>query len=622
VISLPITAYSSLIKRQKLQIDAKDFEKFKRVGISNILELSIIAPVKYFDFRLKNFIPFGEEGLFHILIKGISKTPKYLKISAYSYNFKKDVELIFFKYSSYHTKIFYESAELFVYGRLELNYSKFQIIQPKKIPESRVGKIYPSYKTTLRADVFRRLIEKYINEKNLIDLGILKDYAKSIVKIHFPDEKFLENFLKQKEFNKEEKNALKFVEIYNYLKELKSKKRYLPSLFRCKKDIKAFLKNLPFELTNDQLKAIKDIQTDISKDVAARRVVIGDVGSGKSMVMFAAAFLAFPNRSILMAPTTILANQLYEEAKKYLPPYIKKAIVTSSNSAKNLENFHFIIGTHALLYKTLPKACVIMVDEQHRFGTNQRKKLQKLIEQNRKSPHYFQFSATPIPRTKALIDSSLVDFSFIKETPFKKDITTKVISKEDFKELIFHIQKEIAKKHQVLIVYPLIETSENYRYKSLEEAASFWKKYFKNVYITHGKDKEKEEVLLEFREKGEILLATTVIEVGISLPRLSTIVIVGAENLGLATLHQLRGRVSRTGLKGYCFLYTEDKNNKRLTQFSKVKNGFEIAELDLKFRQSGDILTGREQSGKSFKWIDLSEDKEIIEKAKRVMSDQ
>ena len=379
------------------------------------------------------------------------------------------------------------------------------------------------------------------------------------------------------------------------------------------------MENLPFKLTNDQLKAIKDIQIDISKDVAARRVVIGDVGSGKSMVMFATAFLAFPNRSILMAPTTILANQLYEEAKKYLPKEIKTVLVTSSTKEENLENYHFIIGTHALLYKALPKACVIMVDEQHRFGTNQRQKLQKLIADKGESPHYFQFSATPIPRTKALIDSALVDFSFIKETPFKKDITTKVISKENFKELIYHIQKEIAKNHQVLIVYPLIETSENYKYKSLQEAVSFWKKYFKNVYITHGKDREKEEVLLEFREKGEILLATTVIEVGISLPRLSTVVIVGAENLGLATLHQLRGRVSRTGLKGYCFLYTEDKNNKRLIQFSKVKNGFEIAELDLKFRQSGDILTGREQSGKSFKWIELSEDKEIIEEAKRIL---
>ncbi|HIE35196.1 MAG TPA: ATP-dependent DNA helicase RecG, partial [Campylobacterales bacterium] len=161
-------------------------------------------------------------------------------------------------------------------------------------------------------------------------------------------------------------------------------------------------------------------------------------------------------------------------------------------------------------------------------------------------------------------------------------------------------------------------SSKNYKYKSLEEAKFFWKKHFKNIYITHGKDRNKEEVLIEFREKGDILLSTTVIEVGISLPRLSTIIIVGAENLGLATLHQLRGRVSRVGLKGYCFLYTKDKKNRRLNLFSKISSGFEIAELDLRFRKSGDLLTGKEQSGKSFKWIDLGLDEEIIKRVKKI----
>ncbi len=168
----------------------------------------------------------------------------------------------------------------------------------------------------------------------------------------------------------------------------------------------------------------------------------------------------------------------------------------------------------------------------------------------------------------------------------------------------------------MLVVYPLVEESEQYEYKSLAEAESFWRRYFDGVYVTHGKDSQKDEVLKEFRDHGKILLATTVIEVGISLPRLTTIVVVGAENMGLATLHQLRGRVSRTGLKGYCFLYTNDPNNKRLLEFAKIKSGFEVAELDLKYRKSGDIVTGKEQSGKAFKWIEMAEDKEIVERAK------
>ena len=172
----------------------------------------------------------------------------------------------------------------------------------------------------------------------------------------------------------------------------------------------------------------------------------------------------------------------------------------------------------------------------------------------------------------------------------------------------------------MLIIYPLVEESENYGYKSLEEAARFWQEHFDGVYVTHGKDKQKDEVLREFRDKGKILLATTVVEVGISLPKLSTILIVGAENLGLATLHQLRGRVSRTGLKGYCFLYTNDKNNERLQKFAKLSSGFEVAELDLAYRRSGDILTGKEQSGKAFRFLNMAEDKEIVARAKALLS--
>jgi len=376
---------------------------------------------------------------------------------------------------------------------------------------------------------------------------------------------------------------------------------------------------LPFAPTSDQLQAMRDIYKDLRRPIAARRVVVGDVGSGKSLVMFGTAMMNYPKRTILMAPTTILADQLYSEAKRLLPKSMKIGLLSSENSEEDLEAYDFLIGTHALLYKKLPKACVVMVDEQHRFGTDQRNRLKKLVENEGGSPHFFQFSATPIPRTKAMMQSALVDFSFIKQTPFTKDITTKVIGKKDFKELLAHITKEIKEGRQVLVVYPLVEKSENFAYKSLEEAASFWQKRFDGVFVTHGKDREKEEILRRFKEEGSILLATTVVEVGISLPRLSTVVVVGAEHLGLATLHQLRGRVSRTGLKGYCFLYTNDENNQRLQEFAKITSGFEIAELDLKYRKSGDILSGKEQSGKSFRWLSLAEDREIIEEVQKVL---
>ena len=182
--------------------------------------------------------------------------------------------------------------------------------------------------------------------------------------------------------------------------------------------------------------------------------------------------------------------------------------------------------------------------------------------------------------------------------------------------MLSHIKEEIAQEHQVLIIYPLVEESTEVPYQSLEESRAFWEGKFEDVYVTHGKDNKKEEVLLEFREKGNILLATTVVEVGISLPRLTLIVIVGAERLGLATLHQLRGRVGRNGLKSWCYLYSNFNASERLTQFTQTTNGFDIAKLDLKFRDSGDILDGTIQSGQKFKWLDMGEDEEIVVRAK------
>ena len=215
-----------------------------------------------------------------------------------------------------------------------------------------------------------------------------------------------------------------------------------------------------------------------------------------------------------------------------------------------------------------------------------------------------------------MMESELLDVSLITTTPFEREVLTQTISKKDFPALLTHIKEEIAQQHQVLIIYPLVEQSSEVPYQSLEESRGFWEEKFDNVHVTHGKDKEKEEVLLEFREKGDILLATTVVEVGISLPRLTLIVIVGAERLGLATLHQLRGRVGRNGLKSWCYLYSNTTQNFRLEQFARTNNGFDIAKLDLKFRDSGDILDGTIQSGQRFKWLDMAEDEAIIARAK------
>ena len=586
----------------------EDLEKLKKIGVKNPLELALIKPKEYEDNHLYPY-PLPGPQAFEAEILEIKKSPKVTRIKFYLKNINQIIWGVFFQFKKWHESVFKPGNTIYIRGEIRQN----QIVQPK--PITRINEITPLYKTNLNIRSLRALIKRYVTLENLSMLP--EKIAKTLFFMHFP----------QSPEHIDEKNisyALKWAEIFNYLYKLRNKKRTLPS-FAIKADPKPFIDSLPFKLTNDQLKVINDIKNDISNPIQARRVVIGDVGSGKTIVMLATAYMA--QKSIIMCPTSILANQIYEEANKYLKFQVpgsefqefKITLVTQKSkfSESDIQNSNLLIGTHALLYQNLPQVNVVMVDEQHRFGTNQRASLEKLTSDGNVVPHYFQFSATPIPRTQALIMSSFVNVSLIKELPFKKDIDTKIISKEDFKSLIAHIQNEIAKGNQIVIVYPLVEESQNFSYQSIEEGKDFWLKYFDGVYITHGKDKNKEDVLVEFREKGNILITTTVIEVGISLPRLTTIVIVGAERLGLATLHQLRGRVGRYGQKGYCFLYTNNKNNKRLEAFAETLDGFKIAELDLQFRKSGDLLDGKAQSGESFKYFDEVRDLHILEDVKR-----
>ena len=198
-------------------------------------------------------------------------------------------------------------------------------------------------------------------------------------------------------------------------------------------------KTLPFTLTKDQQKALKDIAKDLASKDASRRIIVGDVGSGKSIIALGASMMVYPRRSILMAPTTLLAHQLYQEAKKFLPPSMEIALLTQEHkkntehkkkSKEKPQDAKLIIGTHALLYHPIDDVALVMVDEQHRFGSNQRHLIETLSKQEDKRAHFLQFSATPIPRTMAMIESALVDFSFLTTTPFKKNITTHLIGKK------------------------------------------------------------------------------------------------------------------------------------------------------------------------------------------------
>ncbi|CAA6821611.1 MAG: ATP-dependent DNA helicase RecG (EC [uncultured Sulfurovum sp.] len=581
---------------------------FQKLKIVSLLDLALLIPSSYKNSILSTQIQLGKQHTLEAKVDEVSNINGKLRITFWLSRFNMRLISMLFRVTPYHYQLFTLGSQHYIQGKVEDYRGALQMNQAKSL--KRVGELIPKYGTAVKESSMRSLIEYYINEQMLYAEGLNALEVRTLLGLHYP-----QNLHDVEGYDKE---VLKFLEAFNHMKKLKGKREDFPALEALHGKLNTFVKALPFTLTKEQQSVILEVQQDLKQvNKAAKRLVIGDVGSGKTMIILAAAVMAYPSRSILMAPTSLLAIQLYEEATKHLPSYMSIALVMQGKNEGDYLTADFIIGTHAILYKDdMPQASLVMVDEQHRFGTKQRTLLENMMAKDEKKPHFLQFSATPIPRTQAMMQSELIDVSLITSTPFEKEITTLVIAKEDFSNLLASIKSEIAEKHQVLIVYPLVEESSEIPYQSLEESRGFWEKKFQNVYVTHGKDKKKKKVLQEFRDKGDILLATTVVEVGISLPRLTLIVIVGAERLGLATLHQLRGRVGRLGLKSWCYLFTKNKNNERLKSFSQTMSGFEIAKLDLQFRNSGDILDGTIQSGLQFKWLNLGEDEHIVKVAK------
>lgn len=645
-------------------------EFLKKAGAKDLLEAALkLIPKGYentaksSEEEIQNALIFGGEVVCEVVCESFNFTRSTARVVAACESFGGLISLVIFYPKAWHKAAFAPKNKLIVRGKVQKSAYGVEILAPKILSIS--GQILPKFPKTRFKNATLLEICKYFNAANFLEQApqMPQNFAKSLEIIFNPNAEFFAAFTRNGGFFGEFLDGIKFLELFLFSQNLRRKRREFSSRVALNGDFSSWAATLGFELTNGQKCALMDIKADLAKPKAARRVIIGDVGCGKTMVILGAVMIAYPHKVALMAPTSVLARQLYENAVKFLPQNVKIALVCQSQKIGDVKEAHFVIGTHALLYREIGSFALVMIDEQHRFGTAQRAKLERnlsseniesiesiesensafndilnedlnLAKNNSKTPikndikrpHILQFSATPIPRTMAMVESNFIDFSFIMDLPYPKDIDSKIIKQENFNELLIHIKKEVAKNNQVAIIYPLVEQTDSIdsiesnniknnkiKYTSLKDAQAFWQKQFgDSLYSVYGKERDKERILAEFAERGSVLLATTVIEVGISLPRLSIIVIVGAERFGLAQLHQLRGRVSRNGLKGYCYLFTKAQNVPRLEKFCATKNGFEIARLDLELRQSGELLSGATQSGKQFIWADLANDENII----------
>ena len=468
------------------------------------------------------------------------------------------------------------------------------------------------------------LVPRYIEEKyNLMN-------KKSAIKnIHVPEDILL---------LKKARQRIKYEELFmyvlkiNYLKNKINNDNLAIERNIDKDKLDKFIKSLPFELTLDQDKAVNDIINDLSIKKRMNRLLQGDVGSGKTIIALIAVYANYLSKyqSALMAPTEILAVQHYEEAKKIFSKYkLNIALLTSSTSNKDkktiyeeLENgkIDLIIGTQALIQENVKykKLGLVITDEQHRFGVNQR----DTFKGKGISPDVLSMSATPIPRTYALTIYGDTDVSSIKSKPKgRKEIITVFKKEKDITDALEMMKKELELNHQIYVVAPMIDTESDSEKESVYDLEEKMNKAFgkiSKIGIIHGKldPKDKDKVMKDFeKNKINILISTTVIEVGVNVPNASMIVIFNANMFGLSTLHQLRGRVGRGDTQSYCVLVAKE-SEERLRFLENTSDGFEISEYDFQTRGEGDLFGTRQSGELGLKMANIKRDFKMLLKAK------
>ncbi len=637
-------------------IGPKKAKSLNQMGIFSIRDLLYYFPRTYEDRRkIKSIssIVEGEKAYIRAVIKKIEnkKVKHGLRMGRVLIDDgKESIYAVFFN-KNYMLKKFSKGQEVLIYGKLRKKGRDTQIDGSEMYSASRVGEsekigsLIPVY--SLSGNLSNNDIGAFVKrafEMESSDIGkdhipesILREerlctLATALENIHFPKE--------QKSF-KQAMYRMVFEEFFIMQCSLRFNERetVIKNSFAVKKseELNGLIDSLPFKLTKSQEKAIDEIIGDMNSNSTMHRLLQGDVGCGKTIIaaviMANCAFNGY--QSLIMVPTEVVAQQHYNSINLALEKFsIKTEILTGSTKKSQKENIYsemkagnidILVGTHALIQDGLEcdNVALVITDEQHRFGVGQR----ELLSKKGKKPHALYMSATPIPRTLAITMYADMDITTVDELPSgRKEIITSIVTSEKRKKLYDSLKRQVKSGVQAYVVCPLVDESDslslNSAVKTYYELKKLWKDSV-NVGLLHGRlsTDEKEEVIRDFKSaKIDVLVCTTVVEVGVDAPNASIIIIENAERFGLSQLHQLRGRVGRGNIQSYCVLVCENSSSegiKRLNVIKHSSSGFEIAKKDLEIRGPGEFMGRRQHGMLNFRIADILRHSDILEKAKK-----